>query len=117
MYPGAAPISLDTEYFSMYSDISILIKWCSSSNSSYAKLLATSVLPTPVGPKNINDPIGFSGSFIPLLDLIMASLINSSASFCPFTLLFRLFSRLKNSSAFLTPICVSVAVLAFSSTM
>ena len=41
----------------MYSDISIRIRLFSSLNRSKAKVLANSVFPTPVGPKNINDPI------------------------------------------------------------
>ena len=39
----------------MYSDISILIIESSEPNISYASDLASSVLPTPVGPTNIND--------------------------------------------------------------
>jgi len=46
----------------------------SSSKSSSAKALATSVLPTPVGPRKINEPIGLFGSLIPLLLLIIALL-------------------------------------------
>ena len=56
----------------MYSDISTLIRASSLSKSSLAKTLANSVLPTPVGPKNINDPIGFFGSFNPTLVLLIA---------------------------------------------
>ena len=39
----------------MYSDISTLIIEFSSPNISYANVLASLVLPTPVGPTNIND--------------------------------------------------------------
>ena len=42
----------------MYSDMSTLIMFFSESKSSLAKLLASSVLPTPVGPRNRKDPIG-----------------------------------------------------------
>ena len=71
----------------MYSDMSILIMLCSSSNRLSAKLFASSVFPTPVGPKNRNEPIGFLGSLIPALDLIIASDTSSTASSCPITLL------------------------------
>ena len=37
----------------------------SSSNRNSAKARAHSVLPTPVGPRKINDPIGRLGSFKP----------------------------------------------------
>ena len=79
-YPGGAPINLDTEYFSIYSDISILTILCSSSNSASASDFASSVLPTPVGPKNINEPIGLRGSPIPALERIIASDTFSTAS-------------------------------------
>ena len=44
---------------SMYSDMS---KRTSSTPSVAASCFATSVLPTPVGPENRKQPIGFSGS-------------------------------------------------------
>ena len=66
-------MSLDTEYFSIYSLISIRTMFCSSSNSVAAKVFASSVLPTPVGPKNRNEPMGFVGSLIPALERIIAS--------------------------------------------
>ena len=37
--------------------MSILTMCLSSSNSSSASVFATSVFPTPVGPRNINEPI------------------------------------------------------------
>ena len=79
--------SLDTEYFSIYSDISSLIILFSSSNRLSASVFASSVLPTPVGPKNKNEPIGLLGSLIPALDLIIASVTLVTASSCPTTLL------------------------------
>ena len=82
-------MSLDTENFSMYSDISILTILFSSSKRASARAFASSVLPTPVGPKNKKLPIGFVGSFIPALDRIIASTTLSTASFCPITLLCR----------------------------
>ena len=38
-----------------------------------ASALASSVLPTPVGPRNRNEPIGFVGSLIPALERMIAS--------------------------------------------
>ena len=49
--------------------MSILIKESSESNKFLASALASSVLPTPVGPKKIKVPIGFLGSFKPTLFL------------------------------------------------
>ena len=64
----------------MYSDISILTIFRSVSNNCSANDLATSVLPTPVGPKNRKLPIGRFSSLIPALDLKIASLTFSIAS-------------------------------------
>src|SRR5216110_1994704 len=58
MYPGGAPISRDTACFSMYSDMSMRTMLCSSSNRNSASARAVSVLPTPVGPRKMNEPIG-----------------------------------------------------------
>ena len=49
---GGEPISFDTECCSINSDISTLIIEFSVPNKLSAKLLVSSVLPTPVGPKN-----------------------------------------------------------------
>ena len=67
----------------MYSLMSILIKESSDSNMNLAKTFANSVLPTPVGPRNIKDPIGFLGSFKParVLRMALANLIMASS--CP----------------------------------
>src|SRR6266404_4338991 len=46
---------------------------------------ASSVLPTPVGPRNINDPIGRFGSLSPARERRMAFATRSSASSCPIT--------------------------------
>ncbi|MPN44394.1 hypothetical protein SDC9_191959 [bioreactor metagenome] len=56
----------------MNSDISTLIMASSSPNIASAKAFESSVFPTPVGPKNINEPIGFLGSLSPTLDLLIA---------------------------------------------
>ena len=45
--------------------MSIRVSARSSSNSSAASALASSVLPTPVGPRNRNEPVGRSGSEMP----------------------------------------------------
>ena len=65
----------------------------SLSNKASAKLLATSVLPTPVGPKNKNDPIGLFWSFIPALWRKIASLTNSTASSWPITRRFKVSAK------------------------
>ena len=46
----------------MYSLMSMRTIACSSSNRNSASARASSVLPTPVGPRNMNDPIGRLGS-------------------------------------------------------
>ena len=90
-YPGGAPISRATLCFSMYSLISIRTMFASLSNNAAASDFASSVLPTPVGPRNKNDPIGFVGSLIPAFERMMESLTNCTATSCPTT-------RLCNSS-------------------
>ena len=72
--------------------MSIRIILFSSSNRLSANALASSVLPTPVGPRNRKEPIGFVGSLIPALERIIASVTSSTPSSCPIT-------RLCNSSA------------------
>src|SRR5881392_1644319 len=47
-----------TACFSMYSDMSRRIIARSSSNMNSANARAVSVLPTPVGPRKMNEPIG-----------------------------------------------------------
>ena len=55
----------DTECFSMYSDMSMRIMLFSSPKSASARALHSSVLPTPVGPRKMNEPMGRFGSFRP----------------------------------------------------
>ena len=55
----------ETLCFSIYSLISMRIMLRSSSKSDSARVLASSVLPTPVGPRKINEPFGRFGSLIP----------------------------------------------------
>ncbi len=50
----------------MYSLMSIWISASSSPNMNSARALASSVLPTPVGPANTKQPVGRLGSFSPL---------------------------------------------------
>ena len=49
-------MSLDTVCFSMYSDMSMRTMFASSSNRYSASARASSVLPTPVGPRNMKLP-------------------------------------------------------------
>ena len=49
----------------MYSDMSICTRAFSSPNMNWASCLASSVLPTPVGPAKMKLPIGRFGSFRP----------------------------------------------------
>ena len=55
----------ETEFFSIYSDISRRIIQSSEPNSSSASALHSSVFPTPVGPKNKKEAQGRLGSFKP----------------------------------------------------
>ena len=64
-YPGGAPTRRDTVCFSWYSPMSIRTIARSSSNRKSASARASSVLPTPVGPRNRNEPIGLRGSDSP----------------------------------------------------
>jgi hypothetical protein len=52
----------------------------SVSNIYLANALANSVLPTPVGPRKMKEPIGFFGSFKPTLFLWIALVILDTAS-------------------------------------
>ena len=56
----------------MYSDMSMRIMACSSSNRNSASARASSVLPTPVGPRKMNEPIGRRGSLRPARERRMA---------------------------------------------
>src|SRR5436309_2816829 len=55
----------------MYSDMSIRTIAFSVSNRNSASALASSVLPTPVGPRKMNEPIGRSGSPNPAAALLL----------------------------------------------
>ena len=71
---------LDTLCFSMYSVISTRISAFSSPKTASASALDNSVFPTPVGPKNRNEPIGLFGSFNPTLPLFTAFATACTAS-------------------------------------
>ena len=59
------------------------------SKSRSASVLARWVLPTPVGPRKRNEPMGLSGSFSPALLRWMALTTSSTAFSWPMTLLSR----------------------------
>ena len=78
----------------MYSDISKRMMLLSEPNISPANALANSVLPTPVGPRNINEPIGRFGSLMPDRARRTARATLLTASSCPLTRLCKWSSRL-----------------------
>ena len=75
----------DTACFSMYSLMSIRTMLSSLSNSDCASPLHSSVLPTPVGPRNMKLAIGRSGSERPARERWIASDTAATASRCPIT--------------------------------
>ncbi len=104
-YPGGEPIKRLVLYFSINSDISTRTNASSLPNMASASALASSVFPTPVGPKNINEPIGRFGSFNPLLDRLIALETDSTACSCPITRLCNIFSKFINRSDSFCSIC------------
>ena len=70
----------------------------SSPNIASASAFESSVLPTPVGPRNMKLPIGLLGSLIPTLARLTALAIDFTASFCHTTLLWSISSRCSNFS-------------------
>src|SRR5210317_2189657 len=73
--------------------MSILIRAFGSLYISEAKVLTSSVLPTPVGPKNKKLPIGLLEEEIPALDLLIALEISVTALSCPIICLCRIDSK------------------------
>ena len=69
----------------MYSDMSMRIIACSLSNRNSASALVSSVLPTPVGPRNRNEPIGRFGSCRPARARRIALETATTASSWPIT--------------------------------
>ena len=63
------------------------IRSSSLPNKAFANVFDSSVLPTPVGPKNKNDPIGRFGLLRPTLLLFTALATALTASSCPITCL------------------------------
>ena len=71
--------------FSMYSDMSMRINAASSSNRNSASALQSSVLPTPVGPRNMKLPIGRALSCSPARERRTALATAARASSWPTT--------------------------------
>ena len=69
--------------------MSTLINESSLPNISFARLLARCVFPTPVDPKNTNEPMGLFGSLIPIRFLRIDFDILDTASSCPITFKFK----------------------------
>ena len=84
-YPGGAPTKRETLCFSWYSLISIRVIIVSSSKRNSASALASSVLPTPVVPRKMKEPIGRLGSCNPARLRRTASDTAAMASSCPIT--------------------------------
>ena len=82
----------------MYSDISIRTIFFSESKSASLNALASSVLPTPVGPRNMNEPIGLFSSFSPALALSTDSATALTPSSCPITRLCSISSSFRSFS-------------------
>ncbi len=69
----------------MYSDMSMRIIDSASSNMNSASERATSVLPTPVGPRKMNEPIGRLGFLSPARERRIARVTRPIAWSCPIT--------------------------------
>src|ERR1700692_2675006 len=69
----------------MYSDMSMRISERSSSNKNSARARASSVLPTPVGPRKMNEPMGRLGSLRPARERRRALATRSKAGSWPTT--------------------------------
>src|SRR6266446_4690934 len=78
-------MSRETLCFSMYSLMSMRIISFSSSKRNSASARASSVFPTPVGPRKINEPMGRLVSESPARLRRTAFETRASASFCPTT--------------------------------
>ena len=76
--------------------MSTLINALSVPNMASASAFDSSVFPTPVGPKNRNEPMGLPGSCKPTLPLLMALETALTAAFWPIT---RLCSTLSSRSS------------------
>ena len=95
----------------MYSDISTRIMASSEPNMASANALDSSVLPTPVGPKNRKEPMGRFGSFRPTRPLRMALATAVTASSWPMTRLCSVFSSFNSRSlSFSASFCTGILV-------
>ena len=106
-YPGGEPISFDTLCFSIYSDISTRIIASSEPKTASANVFESSVFPTPVGPKNRNEPIGLLALFSPTLPLRTAFATAVTASVWPTTRLCNIDSNFNNLCCSFFPIFVT----------
>jgi len=86
----------EAENFSAYSDMSIWTRASSSPNMNSAIARASRVLPTPVGPRKMNEPIGRRGSFNAARERRRARETIPTASSCP-TTVFRSSSSIRSS--------------------
>ena len=73
-------MSLEEVNFSMYSDMSIWMSASESPNMNSASERARKVLPTPVGPRKMKEPIGRRGSLRSARERRSALLIAVTAS-------------------------------------
>src|SRR5437588_674155 len=87
----------------MYSDMSMRIMVSSSPNRNSARVRASSVLPTPDGPRKMNEPVGRLGSLSPARERRIALETTSIAGCWPIT-------RLCSSSSIRISFAVSASV-------
>ena len=83
----------ETECFSIYSLMSMRMRLSSSPKSASPSALHSSVLPTPVGPRKMNEPMGRLGSFRPARARRTARATAFTASSWPTTRLCSVSSR------------------------
>ena len=87
----------------MNSDMSKRTSDFSLPNMNCARVRATSVLPTPVGPRNRNEPMGRFGLFSPARERRMARASAEMARSCEMTRLVQLFFDAKQLLRSLLP--------------
>ncbi len=106
---GGAPISLDTECFSIYSLISILTIFSSESKSASARVLPVLCFSHTRWAKEKKGTYWSSGIFIPALALFIESETKDTASSCPITRSLRISSILRSFSLSLSASLVKVS--------
>jgi len=94
----------ETVCFSMYSLMSNWMRWSSSPKRNTARVRASSVLPTPEGPRKMNEPVGRRGSLRPARDRRIALLTARTAASWPM-------SRVCNSSSMRRSFLLSASVI------